>query len=1380
MDNKVRLVLVRLFFIMAAIAAFFTGVQGQATKERYSGKCETTANVVTDGRSSTNKFDRIHPSCTVTVYDQGTLTLATLYSDYAGTPLSNPLTANTNGTYSFVISSGRYDIVTSNAGISPPVTVAGVFIASSTGLAPTCTINQLIYYASSGTSQMCLTLGTGLSITAGVLNVSAISSAYDTVQEEGSSLTQRSTLNFIGSGLTASDSSSPARTNVTVASPLNALASNSTAGFWAPTGAVTGNARTILGTANEISVANGNGSSDPVIGLPSSITLTGKTLTGGTFVNSTLTTPTINVGSDAQGDIYYRNGAGVFTRLPIGTASQQLKVNAGATAPEWATASTTGLNVRNATNVMVYGCVGNGIADDTTCINNAYIAAIASTGQTLYFPAGTYLFDGLSIAGSNLIVVGDGPEHSILFSRINTTPVIGINNTAAARNGITIRDISLKGFGSGSGNHGLASSGANAFNSLTVDNVKIYNVGGSAVLATAAVLSNARFTDLDLDQPAAATGHTFDVLGGGAGNIIARTYAHNVADNLTAFRLREGNWFLNSVTAQDTGTGTGWGIVGQDVTNDGVSTLAFLQCEECLVQLWGGADGIDLRSGSYGSFYSTAFSTASSGAGKRALRFRGMTNGTAGTLDASSSFTLNGTATWQDSKPVHSVEPPFIEIGSQEIVDYRDTGVGGTVDLSSVRQLRGSGAENQRAAIFLKRAQLSTTSGEGLMSDLRFTSDNTYNIGTSGSGQRPANMYAASEVWAGNAFRAGAPAGSTGEIRMHTSSNSNTLRLKSGIIGVDYTWTFPTSIPGAGNNCLQIDNNGNVSITGSACAVSAAAGGSNTQVQYNNAGTLGGTSGFTSDGTNVTAGSGNLRATRPRFTTSIDDTNGNEIFGVTATGSAVNEITVANAATGTNPSFTATGGDSDVGINMIMKGAGVMGVTGPMTITSTSANCLNVGPNGATNPVIRGVCNVASAATGISVTGNAAGSGATINTLSSVSNENLFVFSKGTGSVAVSNGSFTPTSNVALHVEKAAISGREIMGKFTVSDGGNSAFFVNNTTNNNSLYVPTMSGYLDSVNTAASFAMTGFVSAANDASDSATGGIVALQVNRTDSATDPLNGTLSAVANRKVFSIANFTTSLLVIPAAGALNQGSTGALQFASTASAAGTMDTGIVRSAASTLRATNASTGAGNLILGTSAGAIGTSGAGVLAFTLSTAPSTSPTDTVQVYSNDAAAADHNLYTRNEAGAVNRITGLGVRNSAQFDKTSSTTFSTVTGLSFNVEASRTYAFRATLQTTANVAGGVKFQVGGTATATAISYEGILYDTAALGGQTRATALATTVCAVTTSTAGTCKIEGVIQVNAAGTLTIDFAQNASNGAASSVLANQYFQLIPIN
>jgi hypothetical protein len=85
----------------------------------------------------------------------------------------------------------------------------------------------------------------------------------------------------------------------------------------------------------------------------------------------------------------------------------------------------------------------------------------------------------------------------------------------------------------------------------------------------------------------------------------------------------------------------------------------------------------------------------------------------------------------------------------------------------------------------------------------------------------------------------------------------------------------------------------------------------------------------------------NKTLTSPRIGTSVLDTNGNEFFLLTATGSAVNELTYANAATGNSPTFTASGTNSDVGLNLTMKGTGELSVTGPLNITGTAAGSAN-------------------------------------------------------------------------------------------------------------------------------------------------------------------------------------------------------------------------------------------------------------------------------------------------------------------------------------------------------------------------------------------------------------------------------------------------------
>lgn len=72
---------------------------------------------------------------------------------------------------------------------------------------------------------------------------------------------------------------------------------------------------------------------------------------------------------------------------------------------------------------------------------------------------------------------------------------------------------------------------------------------------------------------------------------------------------------------------------------------------------------------------------------------------------------------------------------------------------------------------------------------------------------------------------------------------------------------------------------------------------------------------------------GALSATSPRVITGVNDTNGNELLKVTATASAVNELTLANAATGNGPTLSSTGDDTNIDINITPKGTGEVNVT---------------------------------------------------------------------------------------------------------------------------------------------------------------------------------------------------------------------------------------------------------------------------------------------------------------------------------------------------------------------------------------------------------------------------------------------------------------------
>lgn len=85
--------------------------------------------------------------------------------------------------------------------------------------------------------------------------------------------------------------------------------------------------------------------------------------------------------------------------------------------------------------------------------------------------------------------------------------------------------------------------------------------------------------------------------------------------------------------------------------------------------------------------------------------------------------------------------------------------------------------------------------------------------------------------------------------------------------------------------------------------------------------------------------------TAPAIGTSILDTNGNELFLLTATASAVNELTYSNAATGNAPAFTASGGDTNISINLVPKGTGTAQVAGETVALARTSATLSTATN---------------------------------------------------------------------------------------------------------------------------------------------------------------------------------------------------------------------------------------------------------------------------------------------------------------------------------------------------------------------------------------------------------------------------------------------------
>ena len=169
---------------------------------------------------------------------------------------------------------------------------------------------------------------------------------------------------------------------------LNGLTSTSS-GLIAATGSNTFAARTLTGTANELTVTNGTGASgNPTVSLPSALTFTGKTITGGTFTSPSLSAPTLTgtviadvIRTSGTSGVDIQNSGGTVV-LDIGpnnttdaTFTGLLNINTNQPVLSASNTQTVTNKTFNLTNNTLTGT----IAQFNTAVSDADLATLAGT-----------------------------------------------------------------------------------------------------------------------------------------------------------------------------------------------------------------------------------------------------------------------------------------------------------------------------------------------------------------------------------------------------------------------------------------------------------------------------------------------------------------------------------------------------------------------------------------------------------------------------------------------------------------------------------------------------------------------------------------------------------------------------------------------------------------------------------------------------------------------------------------------------------------------------------------------------------------------------------------------------------------------------------------